>query len=254
MNLLLVDDEPVTIKGLMNGVNWENAEIDNVFTAYNSVEARKVICENQIDIVVCDIEMPGENGIAFLKWLHEGYPYIVSIILSGYERFEYAQQAVSLNVMGYLLKPVPCYQFEMEIRACVKKSLELRVRNWLDNSSNNSTGHELTAGTRILISEILKYIDENLSKDINRTEISNAFFMHPDNLSKYFKKMMGLSIPEYISEKRIEKSKQYLVNTDYSISEISSIVGFSNLSYFTAIFKKATGFTPTVYRQKYCHL
>ncbi len=250
MNLLLVDDEKLVIDGLLEGVNWGDVEIDAVFSALCAADAKRVVLENNIDIVICDIEMPEENGIAFLEWLHEVRPDVIAVILTGHENFSYAQQAVHLNVAEYLLKPVPFPYLESAIRTCVKKALKHHLSEAGERPVHPVVAEALS-GQKLLISKIMEYIDEHIVSNINRLELCDVFHMHPDSLSKFFKKMTGMSIPEYISEVRIEKSKQYLLNTELTISEISLQVGFSNFSYFNLIFKKATGFTPTAYRHKY---
>jgi two-component system response regulator YesN len=64
-----------------------------------------------------------------------------------------------------------------------------------------------------------------------------------------FKKETGMSISDYLQQTRIEYAKELLLNTDQSVSEIANASGYSNLSYFSAIFKKITGTSPGEYRK-----
>ena len=91
MTLLLVDDQINVINGLMNGINYRKLEIDTVLPSTSVQEAKTLICENQIDILMTDIEMPGENGLQLLHWVSENYPDIVCILLTSHADFSYAQ-------------------------------------------------------------------------------------------------------------------------------------------------------------------
>lgn len=106
MNLLIVDDEAVIISILKEYINWDTLGIQQVFFAYNAMEARDTVTEQKIDIIICDIEMPRESGLHFLSWVRENYPGIVKIILTGYPDFKYAQGAIDIGVFKFLLKPV----------------------------------------------------------------------------------------------------------------------------------------------------
>ena len=76
MTLLLVDDQINVINGLMNGINYRKLEIDTVLPSTSVQEAKTLICENQIDILMTDIEMPGENGLQLLHWVSENLSLI----------------------------------------------------------------------------------------------------------------------------------------------------------------------------------
>ncbi len=106
MNVLLVDDEMAMVRILENAINWKAAGISQVFHAYNTVEARTILQSENIDILVCDIEMPRESGLSLIHSVREQYPQIYVIILTAYPEFDYAKQAISLGVSNYLLKPV----------------------------------------------------------------------------------------------------------------------------------------------------
>ena len=105
MNLLLVDDEVFAVEAMKNCVDGEKMKVDTVYTAYNAQSARQIIMEKQIDVIICDISMPGESGLELLKWVEEHDRRIVKIILTCHKKFDYAAQAISCGVIEYLLKP-----------------------------------------------------------------------------------------------------------------------------------------------------
>ena len=83
MNLLITDDEMIVVKGLLAGIAWEECGITQVYTAYGAEDSRRVCEKYHIDILLCDIEMPGENGIELVRWVRENYPEALIVRLPG---------------------------------------------------------------------------------------------------------------------------------------------------------------------------
>ena len=63
MKVLVVDDQPDVVRGILDGVNWSRLKIESAFGANSAAEAREILKREQIDILLCDIEMPGESGL-----------------------------------------------------------------------------------------------------------------------------------------------------------------------------------------------
>ena len=74
MNLLLVDDEIAMLHIMEKAIDWKKKGIQKVFTAYNTDLARDIISSSKIDLVICDIEMPKENGLSLIQWIQDMYP------------------------------------------------------------------------------------------------------------------------------------------------------------------------------------
>lgn len=99
--------------------------------------------------------------------------------------------------------------------------------------------------------KIKNYIDSHYSENITLDILSNLSYVNKFHLVHLFTKQMGISPINYLINKRIEESKNLLTTTNYSIRDISTIVGFSNSSYFSQMFKKFTGDSPRTYKNKY---
>ncbi|MEG1752443.1 MAG: response regulator, partial [Christensenella sp.] len=69
MNILLIDDQPEVIEGILVGVNWKSLDIDKIFKAYDIFEAQTIVKQNQIDVMLCDIEMPLGTGLELYEWV-----------------------------------------------------------------------------------------------------------------------------------------------------------------------------------------
>lgn len=121
MNILIVDDEAAILSILRDYIAWDSLGIDQVFTAYNAFDARNILLQETVHIVICDIEMPQESGLHFLAWVKEQYPDITKIILTGYPNFTYAQGAIDIGVFKYLLKPVSFEELSDTVRFVVEE-------------------------------------------------------------------------------------------------------------------------------------
>ena len=100
-----------------------------------------------------------------------------------------------------------------------------------------------------LISEIIRYLRENMSQKITLADIGQHTFFSPVYCDAIFKKEMGTSIIDYLLEERIHTAKQLLVEGGLSFRQIAETVGFPDYNYFARTFKKRTGYTPGQYRQ-----
>ncbi len=99
--------------------------------------------------------------------------------------------------------------------------------------------------------EIAEFIRINRNKPITVNDLSKRFGYNPDHLSKMLKKEFGLDAKTLIIKKRLEFVQSLLINTDYSLKEISESAGFENQNYFIKFFRYHTGTTPSAYRKKY---
>ncbi|MBT2259183.1 AraC family transcriptional regulator [Priestia megaterium] len=94
----------------------------------------------------------------------------------------------------------------------------------------------------------LNYIFNHIYQNISLEQLAEKSELHPNYLSKIFKKEVGKSVSQYIQEQRIEEAKKLLQLSNYTISEISTLLNFHDQSYFTTTFKKVLGVTPKQYR------
>lgn len=108
-----------------------------------------------------------------------------------------------------------------------------------------------TTETSRPVSDTIFYITKNLYNNISLNDICEALHFSPSYLSRLFKKEMNLTISEFITQEKIEEAKRLLIGSNHTLLEISNLLHFSDQSYFTKSFKKVTGMTPKVYRNRY---
>lgn len=104
--VLIVDDQYFALLGLRQGVNWSALQVEEVRLAENVDQAVACLEQQAIDLLICDIEMPGRSGLELLAWVKQYSPGTLTIMLTCHADFEYAQRALYHGAFHYLLKPV----------------------------------------------------------------------------------------------------------------------------------------------------
>lgn len=119
IKVVLIDDEPHIRKGLSTGINWAEYGCEICGEASDGKEGEKIIAEIHPDIIFTDIRMGDEDGFAMIANIKDIVPESKIIILTGYRDFEYAVEAVHLNVFDFLLKPTKPEDIHKTMRRCI---------------------------------------------------------------------------------------------------------------------------------------
>lgn len=162
-------------------------------------------------------------------------------ILNIYKRKDYI-----LNYLNSLIQEIELKEFNYEV-AC-KSILNLFITQIIRNMPSLLVLDEPQEKMNLECITIKNYIDSHYSENITLDSLSNLSFVNKFHLVHTFTKQIGVSPINYVINKRIDESKNLLATTNYSIRDISSIVGFSNSSYFSQMFKKTVGLSPKNYR------
>lgn len=120
MNILFVDDQKKILEAAKKLTNWKKLQVDKVFTANSAVAAKKILSQQSIDIMLTDIEMPGEDGIALQRWQAKEYPSVACIFLTSHADFSYAQEAIRNGAFDYILQPASIPEIEEVVGRCIR--------------------------------------------------------------------------------------------------------------------------------------
>lgn len=120
-SILIVDDEIITRRGLVNHVHWEQLNIKEIHTASGAREALQFIENNPVDIVLSDVRMPGMNGIDMCSEIKKIAPECQIVFLSGYSDKEYLKSAIELEAVSYVEKPISIPEVEAAIEKAIEK-------------------------------------------------------------------------------------------------------------------------------------
>ena len=153
MNLIIVDDSIQTVKAINLSIEWEKLGITKVYTAYNISQAKEIIENNDIQIILCDIEMPNGSGLELIEWVKVNSPQTENILLTCHAEFEYAKRAIELGSFDYLVKPIPFKELENKISKLIAKieassKLKKHSEYWNNNQKQieGSFWYELITG------------------------------------------------------------------------------------------------------------
>lgn len=256
MKILLIDDEIVALNALKKRVDWVKYGFTEIFTAQDVASAKKILETEMIDLMLCDIEMPGESGLDLVTYVKDKYPQTDSIMVTCHADFNYIKKAMKASVIDYILKPIDYEELEglllqfqeRKERTQHKESLD-RIVTKTQEAKKESGEFQDTVVDRTKI--VREYIEAHIHEKISVGDLANLVHINEQHLMRIFKKETGQSILEYITERRIVIASNLLKDTDYSINFISDCIGCENYSYFTRIFKKYTGFSPREYRMQF---
>ena len=106
LKVFLVEDESIVREGLRDNIPWQQYGYEFVGEASDGEMALPLIQKTKPDVLLTDIKMPFMDGLSLSKLVHQEFPDMKIIIISGYDDFEYAKQACDLGAFAYLLKPI----------------------------------------------------------------------------------------------------------------------------------------------------
>jgi len=208
----------------------------NVVEASSGQEAMTLLKKpNEIDLVILDVMMPGASGTEVLKDIKAKYPQLGIIILTGYSSKDVAVEALKGKADEYIEKPIH-----------VEKAREI-ILNLFEKKERPP---ESAGDPHEKIKRIKAFLDRNYQKKVSLEDAARLVCLSPKYLSRLFHEVTGDGFNEYKLRAKIEKAKELLKKTKYSVEQISYELGYQNLESFIRIFKKATKKTPTAYRKK----
>lgn len=161
---IIVDDEQMTRKGLLEFVDWKKFDIQVVGEATDGLEGLELAKKVKPDIAICDVKMPKMNGIALAENILEILPHCKIIFLSGYSDKEYLKSAIKIKAMDYIEKPFNMLQFEellhKTVGLCIKEKEKMLKEEELFGKMQKSVFH--------FRNSLLTYLFKNEDIDLNK--------------------------------------------------------------------------------------
>ncbi len=231
--ILLVDDEPGILEMHARIIrSWR--EDASVLTAENGREALTLLRRERPDLLLLDLVMPEVDGFEVLEAMRAspGLLDVPVLVLTGQTLAEEEMERLNHGVTKVLNKGIFTVE---ETLAHITSAL----------SRECALGQE----TRWLVRRVVAYLQAHYAEDVHREEVAEHVGVSVDHLSRCFGEEMGISFVTYLNRYRIHKSKDLLVNSSLSVTDIALDVGFSSASYFCRIFKRETEMSPGTYRK-----
>ena len=236
MNLLIADDENLELRVLEKTIKKYFIDELKIFVAGNGRNAVQICDEVKPDIALLDIEMPGMNGIELAKHIKEKYVECIIIFITAYDRFDYAIEAMHIKAFDYLLKPWK-----------EEKLYEL-IHVAMENLRKSQKADNIIYSQKDVIKD---YIDKNYKKDISAKDVASILGYSDVYFSKVFKQLFDDNFINYLTGLRINRAKVLLKDVSFNIKEVGKSVGYADSNYFTKVFKRSIGMSPSEYRGKH---
>jgi two-component system, response regulator YesN len=249
--ILIVDDEVNTRNGIRITLEKHFKGYHTIMLAEHGLQALEMMREQVFDLLITDVRMPGMTGIDLLESIHKANRLVPSILLTGFAEFEYAQKALRLGVIDYLLKPIDqdklIYTVEQGIKQCYERDKVNFYKKIIGEQSKELAFEEI-AGTNAVIAKSITYMHENLNEQISIKEVANHVHLSPNYYSTFFKEEMKITFSEYLTKMRHRKGKELLLTTNIDINIIADEIGYQTSSYFIRVFRELEGMTPKQFR------
>lgn len=244
--VLIVDDEQFIRERVAKQMPWNSLGFEVAGIAESGEKACEWMKHNRPHVMLTDIRMAGMDGLELIGRIRRDYPDVKTTIMSVYDDFKYAQEAMRFNVKGYLLKPVICSEFsEMFVRI----ANELKREAELGREMNAAPSVSVAESGNGYIERAKRFIQTNYAELIRLEDVADHIYLNANYLSSLFRRETGYSVIDYINEYRIGRAMDLLLRTEDKIVDISLQVGFSNCSYFSKVFKRITKMLPHEYRE-----
>jgi len=233
--LLIVDDNPQAIE-LYRSIAAKSLPHCRIQIAHDGAAAIAIMAEATPAAVVLDLIMPELDGFQVLDWMRSNPDTrrVPVLVLSG--------RVLSFDDLK-----------RIEQHALVTlQSKDILSEQELAHSVQQVLGGTLTLGqsTSNLVKRALVYIHQHYEHPFTRNEIAQSIGVTDNYLSRIFRQELGLSPWEYLTRYRIRQARQLLRITNDNITDIALQVGFDDKAYFTRVFHRYTGCSPSIYRKR----
>jgi signal transduction histidine kinase/AraC-like DNA-binding protein/ABC-type sugar transport system substrate-binding protein len=234
-SLLIVDDDPLALE-LYRGVAEKSLPDCRVQIARDGLAAIEIMAEAIPAAVVLDLIMPELDGFQVLDWMRAN---------------PRTRRVPVLVLSGRMLSFDDVKKIEQHALVTLQ-SKDILSEDELAHSVQQVLGGALALGqsTSTLVKRALAYIHQHYDHPFTRNEIAQSVGVTDNYLSRIFRQELGLSPWEYLARYRVRQAKEFLRITNDNIADIALRVGFDDKAYFTRVFHKYAGCSPTIYRRR----
>jgi YesN/AraC family two-component response regulator len=237
---MVVDDEIWSIIDIKNSIDFAALDMECISEFQDPIAAIICAIKTAPDIIIVDLRMPNFSGIEFIRQIREQAIPSQIIILSAFQDFEVAREAIRLNVCGYCLKPIDTKELTEQL---------LKAKENLDRSGaekNKITSKKSDDS----FTNLVQYIDTHFNEKFTLDELAKKHYLSPNYCSRLFAQRKHTTFSRYVMSVRLEAAKKMLAALDIPLKEVSSKVGFTDYFYFSRVFKGKYKVSPKDYQQQ----
>ncbi|CAH1059244.1 response regulator transcription factor [Paenibacillus pseudetheri] len=250
--ILIVDDEPRSREGMKKILEVWAAGHYEILTASNGISAIEILEEIPVELMISDIRMPGISGLSLVSQIRDKkiqrQPSV--ILISGHAEFEYAQQAIQLSVVEYLLKPASREKLIASVENALKAGEEQEHIGFMRKMADPQLMaiRDEDAALSDPVRQAIDYVDMHIEEAISLQEVAGLVHLNGSYFSSLFKEQCQMNFSEYVARRKLQKAKELLLKTNLPIAEIASLTGYQTVKYFNKLFKEYERMSPGQYR------
>lgn len=252
--ILIADDEVIERLVLEKKLKKYYKDDCSILVAQNGRQVIEMHDKEHPQILILDIEMPGINGLEAAREVRKKDKACSIIFLTAFDEFSYARAAISVHALDYLLKPCDERELINAVDEAIRisrfrtpqaqaESLEEVHSSPAQDFSDDQTEEEQRQ------EEFRAFIVAHYKEDIAVKDIASYFGYSEAYFCKRFKQYFGHSFVSYLTDYRMQKAGELMRTSRLSIKEIGKAVGYPDPNYFTKVFRRVRGVSPSEFRE-----
>lgn len=273
ITLIIIDDEYHIREGISN-LPWDEIGIRFLGSAGSSADGLSLVEQQNPDIVLTDIRMPGIDGIEFSRLIKAKNDKVHIIMLTGYHKFDYAREAIRIGVDEFLLKPTDPDELFSAVSTVRDKIVERRIQRQRDRRlagvvaeakallEEHDLADQLTSrlqeidrehrylGSNPAVLQVVELLEKEFDRELSLLYVADQVCLNPDYLGRVLKKETGKTFSELLQQERMREAARLLLAGSATIPEIAECCGFKDSAYFSRLFRRYYHLTPGEFRKQ----
>lgn len=257
VRILIVEDNP----GLRRFLQQLLSATYTVMTAENGKQGLETAIQQQPDFILSDVTMPVMDGLTMVGLIKQNPDicHIPIIILSARASLHDKAAGIEQGIDDYITKPFSAQYLKRRMREVIAdRSTEQRRSLDEISQKQEAEGREFRLSSvkivdydREMMQRLMTYLEENISNaDLRVDDMAAAVNLGRTVFFNKLKSIVGMSPTDFVRDLRVKRAQEMMRSSHLTIAEISIAVGFNDQRYFSRVFKKLTGMTPSEYREK----
>lgn len=246
LNMLIVEDD-IDMSIYLRSLFCDKFKVKNLYCAE---DVMKYLEDYEPDIILSDVMMGDMNGLELCKWLkgNSSYSHIPIILISGKNKIKEQIEGLKVGAIAYITKPFNPEILQSLVDSQIKNIEEVR-KALKSNTSTKSVNGKLSPQDQNFMDNLYKMMEKGItSSTINIDEMCREVGMSRTKLFYKMKTLTGTTPATFFRIFKLNKAAELLREGKYTVSEVSMMVGFDNISYFSTVFKKHFGVSPSDYQ------
>ena len=242
LRILIAEDEPRAMRGLKNLITSISPDYQVVAEAADGRQALELLQQMKPEVVFTDLKMPYMDGMALIRAAHALECQTEFVLVTAYEEFEVAREAIGLGVFDYLVKPIT-----VEDIAHVLERLSAKLGGASEYGMSEGSLRDQYPNAHPLVRKTLHIIEEGYASKLNQKELAQMLGISQEYLCYLFNKDVGEPFVKFVKKYRIETAKRLLASGRTTKDEVAYQVGFSDAKYFGRVFREVAGVSVAEY-------